>query len=260
MLLTGAAGAVASMVRPSLRKLYNVRLSDKKRVSTLSYGERFVKADLRNFSSLRRAVRGVDAIIHLGAVSKEGPFKMIELANIAGIYNVLEAARLEGVKRLIFASSGHVTGFYPRSHRTTVDHHVRPDTLYAASKAFGEALSSLYADKHGLEILCIRIGHVTLVPQDTSSNIWVSPDDLLQLIRLGLESTSLHYDIVYGVSDNPLKWWDNSHAERLGYRPKHSAAAFTSIAHSKAPDSIADFFQGGNFASRGFAGKIPQTT
>jgi len=127
---------------------------------------------------------------------------------------------LEGVRRIVFASSNHVVGFYRRDQRIAADAPVRPDSRYGVSKAFGEALASLYADKYGSEVLSIRIGNVGERPVDVRRlSIWISPRDLCQLIRIGLETAGLRHEIVYGASDNRRGWWDNSNAFRLGYRP-----------------------------------------
>ena len=124
----------------------------------------------------------------------------------------------------MFASSNHVVGFYPRQRRIGVDAPVRPDSRYGVSKAFGEALAALYAYKHGLRVTCLRIGNVGDVPADRRRlSIWLAPQDLVQLIRIGLEHPDIRYEIFYGASDNARGWWDNSAAFRLGYRPQGRA-------------------------------------
>ena len=119
-----------------------------------------VAADLDDIEALRKAIAGVDGIVHLGGYSVEAEWDTIHAANIVGCYNLFEAARLEGVRRIVFASSNHAVGFYPRSQTIGIDAPVRPDTRYGLSKAFGEALGALYAYKYGAEVLSIRIGNV----------------------------------------------------------------------------------------------------
>ena len=137
------------------------------------------------------------------AISVEGPWETILQSNIIGCYNLFEAARRKGVKRVVFASSNHAVGFYPRYHRIGIDVTVRPDSRYGVSKAFGEALGSLYADKHGLRVLCLRIGNVGDKPLDKRRlSIWISPEDLAQLVRIGLEHPDLRFEIFYGASNN----------------------------------------------------------
>jgi uronate dehydrogenase len=192
-------------------------------------------------------------------LSVEGPWETILQSNIIGCRNQFEAARRKGVKRVVFASSNHAIGFYPRYHRIGVDVTVRPDSRYGVSKAFGEALGALYADKHGLGVLCLRIGNVGDKPLDQRRlSIWVNPQDLVQLIRIGLEHPDLRYEIFYGASSNERSWWDNSRAHEFGYRPTGRAEQFREEAMAAqaklAPDPVGDFFQGGTFCGQEFDG------
>jgi len=221
-------------------------------VADVCEGEEAVTGDLADPASVARAVEGVDGIIHLGAFSVEGPWEAILGSNIVGAYNVFEAARMANVKRVVFASSNHAVGFYRREHKIGVDVTVRPDSRYGLSKCFGEALGSLYADKYGAEVLCIRIGNVETRPLDVRRlAIWISPRDLYQLFRIGLEHPQLKYEIVYGMSDNARAWWDNTNALRLGYRPEDRSedyAAQVLAAHpEKSGDDLVDERQGGSF-------------
>ncbi len=264
VLLTGAAGGVGTMLRRLLKGVYaELRLSDIVKPADLGKDDEFVQADLADMAAVEKIVEGVDGIIHMGGVSVEKPWEAIHQANIVGGYNLFEAARRHGVKRVVFASSNHAVGFYRRNRRIGTEVPVRPDSRYGVSKAFGEALAALYADKYGLRVLCIRIGNVTDKPADMRRlSIWVSPDDLVQLIRIGLEHPSLTYEIVYGASDNARSWWDNAAAFRLGYRP--AGRAEDHLAHAlegqaRLPrDPIGDLFEGGPFCSSEFAGD-PET-
>src|SRR5262249_46354592 len=155
-------------------------------IAGLVEGEASAPADLANLAQLRKAVTGVDGIIHLGGISSETAIEPILRANIVGCYNLFEAARLEGVKRIVFASSGHTTGFYERSERVSVEIPTRPDSRYGLSKVFGEGLGSLYADKYDAEVLSIRIGYAVKEPDSVFAlSLWISPRDLVQLIRIG---------------------------------------------------------------------------
>jgi uronate dehydrogenase len=245
-----------------LKGIYpDIRLSDVKRPADLSAGETFLEADLANPAEVENAVAGVDGIVHLGGFSVEGPWDTILQANIIGCYNLFEAARRHRVERVVFASSNHVVGFYPRQRRIGVDAALRPDSRYGVSKAFGEAVAALYAFKYGLRVTCIRIGNFGDVPVDRRRlSIWIAPQDLLQLICIGLEHPEIRYEIFYGVSDNARGWWDNSTAFRLGYRPQgrseeHSAAALA--AQAKLPaDPVGDWYQGGSFCSEEFSNGV----
>ena len=167
IVFTGAAGGIGTMTRPLLAKRYpGLVLSDRVAPKDLQPGETFVKADLTKPDEVAAAVAGAHSVIHLGGHSVEGPWETILNANIIGCYNLFEAARQAGVKRVIFASSNHAVGFYPRKRRIGTDVTVRPDSRYGVSKAFGEALGALYADKHGMIVTCLRIGNVGYKPLD----------------------------------------------------------------------------------------------
>jgi uronate dehydrogenase len=255
VLITGAAGGIGTRLRVLLTGVYpRLRLTDVKTPPDLKAEDAFVQADLADLAAVEKAVAGVDGIVHLGGFSVEGPWETIHSANIVGCYNLFEAARRHGVKRIVFASSNHAIGFYPRNRRIGTDAPVRPDSRYGVSKAFGEALAALYAFKHGLRVTCIRIGNFGDAPLDRRRlSIWIKPEDLAQLVRIGLEHPDIHYEIFYGVSDNDRGWWDNAAAFRYGYRPRgrseeHRDAALA--AQAKLPDDpIADWYQGGPFCS-----------
>ncbi len=264
VLLTGAAGGVGTVLRKLLQGVYaELRLSDVVEPKGLGKDEKFVPADLADMAAVEKIVKGIDGIIHLGGVSIEKPWEMVHQANIVGCYNLFEAARKHRVKRVVFASSNHAIGFYRRRRRIGTDAPVRPDSRYGVSKAFGEALGALYADKYGLRVLCIRIGNFGDKPADLRRmSIWISPDDLVQLIRIGLEHPALTYEIVYGASDNARSWWDNAAAFRLGYKPagrSEDHLAHALAGQAKLPrDPIGDTFQGGPFCSDEFDGD-PET-
>jgi uronate dehydrogenase len=260
VLLTGAAGNIGGRLRRLLPPIYpELRLSDIKAPADLRNDEEFVAAELGDLAELEKVVAGVEGIIHLGGHSLEGSWETILNANIIGCRNLFEAARRQGVARVVFASSNHAVGFYPRVQRIGSDVTVRPDTRYGLSKAFGEALAALYADKYGLRVLCLRIGNLGDRPLDQRRlSIWLSPDDLVQLIRIGLEHPDLEYEIFYGASLNERAWWDNSRAYTYGYRPTGRGEAFRDQAMAEqaklAADPVGDYYQGGSFCAQEFAG------
>jgi uronate dehydrogenase len=251
VLLTGAAGDVGSHLRRELGGRYRLRLSDVKPVANLGAHEEFMPADIAVMEQVGPLMKGVDAIVHLGGFSVEGPWEAIHRANIVGCYNVFEAARAHGVKRILFATSNHAVGFYRRDE--TIDHRVypRPDSRYGVSKVFGEAMGSLYADKYGLEVFNMRIGNVNPRPIDKRRlSIWISPRDLAQLVAIGIEHPDIKFEIVYGVSGNQRSWYDNSNAERLGYKPQDdSEGQAAEVLKNEKPgaDPRTEMYQGGTF-------------
>jgi len=253
ILITGAAGDVGTHLRRELAGKYKIRASDLRDLKESFKGQRFARADISRMSDAMRITKGVDAIVHLGGYSVEGPWEGILSANIVGCYNIFEAARRNGVKRILFPTSNHATGFYRRNH--TIDHRVypKPDSRYGVSKVFGEALASLYADKYGMEMFCMRIGNVNPTPIDKRRlSLLFTPRDLAQLVTIGIEHPKIRFEIVYGVSKNTRNWYDNSNARRLGYRPKDDSEKWAKdvLAREKpSKDRVAELHQGGAFCS-----------
>jgi uronate dehydrogenase len=251
VLITGATGDVGSHLRRELAGKYRLVLSDKRNLKK-EKGEKFIRADVSKMADALKITRGVDAIVHLGGYSVEGPWEGILQANIIGCHNVFEAARRNGVKRIIFPTSNHAVGFYRRDQ--TIDHRVypKPDGRYGVSKVFGEALGSLYADKYGMEMFMIRIGNVNPVPIDKRRlSIWFSPRDLAQLVCIGIDRPGIKFEIVYGISGNKRAWYDNANAYRLGYKPQDDAETYAAevLAREKAGDPVAELYQGGVFCA-----------
>lgn len=266
ILLTGAGGDVGRRLRPMLLKRYaSLVLSDRTEIDDLAEGETFRQADLADAAAVRDACRGIDAIVHLGGQSVEAPWEIVDAANIQGAVNLFEAARQGGVKRVVFASSNHAVGMYSRARKIGTETRVRPDSRYGLSKAFGEALGALYADKHGLRVLSIRIGNVADRPADLRRlSIWLHPEDLFRLCVIGLEHPDLHCEVVYGASDNIRSFWDNSAAFRLGYRPAHRAEDHVDFALAEQArlikgDAVTETLQGGTFAADEFDGDLERT-
>jgi uronate dehydrogenase len=251
ILITGAAGDVGTHLRRELAGKYRIRASDLRPLKKIA-DESFTRADISRMADALRITRGVDAVVHLGGYSVEGPWEGILSANIVGCYNVFEAARRNGVKRIIFPTSNHAVGFYRRTQ--TIDHRVpvRPDGRYGVSKVFGEALGSLYADKYGMQVFCMRVGNVNPAPIDKRRlSIWFSPRDLAQLVTIGIEHPAIRFEIVYGVSGNRRSWYDNSNAARLGYRPQDDSEKFAAevLARETPGDPVAELYQGGVFCA-----------
>ncbi len=258
VLITGAGGGIGRSLRETLHGVYPVlRVSDRVDIGPARAGEEVDRTELADRAAVERMVEGCDGIIHLGGISGENTWEKILEGNIVGLYNVFEAARLAGVKRIVMATSNHAVGFYRRDQ--TINHNVmvRPDSRYGVSKAFSEALGSLYSDKHGIGFFGVRIGNFGTRPIDKRRlSIWISPRDLTQLVRIGLEHPDIRYEIVYGVSNNRRSWYDNSNAVRLGYRPQDDSEPYAAEVLAKEPagaDPIAERRQGGTFCAEEYS-------
>src|ERR1700749_2595885 len=216
VLITGAAGGIGARLRQLLAGVYpRLRFSDIRAPADLAGDPSFMQADIADLAQVEKIVDGVDGIVHLGGESVEQSWDRILRANIVGCYNLFEAARRKKVKRIVFASSNHPVAFYPRQRKIGTDEPVRPDSRYGVSKAFGESLGALYAYKHGLRVTCIRIGNFADAPVDERRlAIWISGEDLVQLIRIRLEHPDLRHEIFFGASHNERSWWDNEAAYR----------------------------------------------
>jgi uronate dehydrogenase len=254
ILLTGAAGGLGKALRPRLANDCTVlRLSDiTPTPNELAPHEEWQTVDLADRGAVLNLCAGVNAIVHLGGVSIERPFDEILPANIVGVYNLYEAARKQGVKRVVFASSNHVTGFYKQSETIDASAAPRPDGMYGISKAFGEDLSRFYFDRHGIETACLRIGSSLPEPKDRRMLAsWLSFDDLHRLITACLTTPVLGHSIVFGMSNNAVTWWDNRLAKHVGYVPQDSSDIFRDAVYARtaAPDLTdpAVIYQGGGF-------------
>jgi uronate dehydrogenase len=226
LLITGAAGGVGTMLRAGLHSVAGeTRLVDLRPID----GEEVMLGDITDLDFARRAIAGCDGCVHLAAIPVEAPFDQILHSNLRGAWTVFEAARLEGCERVVFASSNHATGFYPITRRVKTSDPVRPDTYYGVSKVFGEALGSMYHDKFGLRVACIRIGSARPRPFDERHlSTWLSPGDLARLVTACLTSPELGFAVVYGVSRNRRGWWDLEPGRRLGYEPQDDSEVYAS--------------------------------
>jgi uronate dehydrogenase len=257
LLLTGAAGNLGGELRPRLARYCDtLRLSHRTDMGPAGAGEEVVIADLANKDAVLHLLAGVDAVVHMGGVSTEQPWDAILAGNIVGAYNLYEAARRNGVKRIVFASSNHVTGFYRQDQVIGPKDPVRPDGLYGLSKAFGENLAQLYWDRYGIETVSLRIGSSFTAPKDRRMlATWMSFDDTERLVVAALTAPVVGHTIIYGMSDNTTTWWDNTSARHIGYRPQDSSEVFRAEVEARQPvldaNDPAVLYQGGAFVRTG---------
>lgn len=257
LLLTGAAGGLGKVLRETLRPYANViRLSDIADIAPAQdHHEEVVICDLADKQAVHQLVEGVDAILHFGGVSTEHSFEDILGANICGVFHIYEAARRHGVKRVIFASSNHVIGFYKQDEVIDAHSPRRPDSYYGLSKSYGEDMASFYFDRYGIETVSVRIGSSFPEPQNRRMmSTWLSFGDLTQLLECALYAPNVGHTVVYGVSDNKNVWWDNRFAAGLGYKPQDNSEVFRDKVEAQpmpAADDPAMVYQGGAFVASG---------
>lgn len=256
LLLTGAAGGLGQHLRASLKPFCTtLRLSDIADLGEARAGEELMPCDLADKAAVDHLLQGCYAVVHMGGLSTEHSFEQILEANIKGVFHLYEAARRHGIKRVIFASSNHVIGFHKQGEVIDANCVKRPDSYYGLSKSYGEDLSRFYFDRYGVQSACIRIGSSFPEAKDRRMLVtWMSYRDLTELIRCCLFAPQLRHTIVYGMSDNRDKWWDNSCAAHLGFKPQDNSEPFRAKAESLPPlaqDDPARVYQGGGFVKMG---------
>ncbi|NMM00808.1 NAD(P)-dependent oxidoreductase [Paraburkholderia sp. RP-4-7] len=257
LLLTGAAGNLGRQLRAALPAWADtVRVSDIAPLGEVAEHEEAAVVDLADRDAVLALLEGVDAVVHLGGISVEAPFDDLLESNIRGLYNLYSAAQKQGVRRVVYASSNHAVGFHPVTSVLDTDAPLRPDCLYGVTKCFGEALSRYYFDRFGLETVCLRIGSSFEQPKNPRMLVtYLSYRDLIELVRCSLFTNRVGHAIVYGVSDNRIKWVDNTKAAFLGFRPQDSSMEFEHLFAVNAPTSDLNDptqrFQGGPFVLAG---------
>jgi uronate dehydrogenase len=257
LLLTGAAGGLGKVLRSRLKAYCEtLRLSDIADLGSAAAGEELRPVKLEDRAGVLSLLEGVNAVVHLGGVSTEQHFDLILQANIVGTYNLYEAARKHGVKRIVFASSNHVTGFYRQDEVIDAAAPMRPDGHYGISKAYGENLAQFYFDRYGIETVSLRIGSSFPEPKDRRMlATWMSFDDLERLVMASLTAPVVGHSVIYGMSDNTTTWWDNTSARHIGYRPQDSSEQFRAAVEARQPtvdqNDPAALYQGGAFVRTG---------
>lgn len=235
VLITGINGNIGTILHGALKITHDIYGIDQEG----EFSERVVEANIAEYKKLADAIQKfspLDAIVHLaGNPHVDATWEEVLSSNIVGTRNVFEAAREFVVRRVIFASSNHVTGAYEgfgqdlhlhKQHeprKISPQDPIRPDSDYGVSKAFGEAVARYYCARWGIEAICLRIGVV--LPDDDptkslhSRKIWLSHRDLVQLVEKSL-TANVVFGIYYGVSENKGRFWDIANArDELGYIP-----------------------------------------
>jgi nucleoside-diphosphate-sugar epimerase len=250
VLVTGSEGLIGGILRERLADRFELTALTRDAAPFPSH-----IGDISDLDSILPAFEGVQSVVHLAASAAVGSsWEQVLKNNLIGAYNVFEAARRHGVERVVFASSNHAVGSYedadapqiyePNNPRDVDEHaDLRPDSLYGVSKVFGEALGRYYADHQGLRVIALRIGWVMENddPDDLSDDdgegldprtrraqrraMWLSHRDTAELVACAL-TADVRWALVYGVSDNPGRFWSLDHArDVLGFVPQDAAPA-----------------------------------
>jgi nucleoside-diphosphate-sugar epimerase len=240
LLITGINGLIGTILRKGLERAFDIYGLGR----TGPFSDRIFEANIREYNQIADVFRRIEPFGYpvqlAGNPRVEAEWDSVLRDNIVGTRNVLEAAREFKVRRVVFASSNHVTGAYegfePHQHLhkehesrlISVQDPIRPDSYYGVSKVFGEALARYYCARWGIEFVCLRIGSVLPDDDPTVSprflKTWLSHRDLIQLVEKSLKS-SVTFGIYYGVSNNKGAFWDISNARlELGYSPEDDAS------------------------------------
>jgi uronate dehydrogenase len=263
ILITGAAGAIGTLLRAELRRPgRELVLLDVAAPPPAQPGEpvEIVTASVDDLDAVLAAATGTDAIIHLGSLITDRRWEEYARVNITGTYVVLEAARRAGVPRVVYASSNHAVGFLERPRAAgppvPADHSPRPDSLYGVGKVASEALGSLYHDRHGLDVVCARIGSCRPVPDDRRCLwSWLSYPDAVRLMEAALSVPHPGFRIVWGVSANTRGWWSLAEGRAIGYLPQDDAEVYAEAilaAPAGGPDAADPRHLGGPYTAPGF--------
>ena len=228
IVLTGAAGRLGSYLREPLVNLADELVSTDivPDIGKRYERETYVRADLAVYDEIAPVLEGADMVVHFGAIVDEAPFEKMLGPNFIGAYNVWEAAHKHGLRRVVYASSIHAVGMYPKTECIGVDVPHRPDTFYGLAKCFAEDLGRMYWEKRGLESVCLRILSCAKVTNPRALGSWLSYPDLIQLVTRSIDTPVTGFSIIYGVSNNDRAPVDNAKAAFLGFRPKDNAEQF----------------------------------
>ncbi len=236
IVLTGACGRLGSYLREPLSKMADRLVSSDRSAAPakLYDGETFVQADLADLAAMTALLKDADMVVHFGGSPDEAPFDTILHSNIIGSYNIWEAARINKVRRVVYASSIHAVGMHPKQDFIGTDVAHRPDTYYGLSKCFAEDLGQMYWDKLGIEAVCLRILSCAQVTSTRALGSWLSYDDLIQLVTRAIDTPTTGFSIIYGVSNNDRAPVDNRLASHIGYRPRDNAEQFAAAIFAEA--------------------------
>jgi uronate dehydrogenase len=251
-LLTGASGTLGRLLVPNLAAAgFRLALTDQVQFpDRLPEQAVFASADLTDRDRLDAVCpEDVTSIVHFGGINTETAPDKINAANITGAINIFEIARSRGC-RVVYASSNHAIGFYPRTQPLTVADPYRPDGFYGLSKAYVELLGRMYYDKHAIESVHLRIGSCLPAPTEIRHlSTWLSYADLTRLVIASLTASDPGFAVIWGISRNSRRWWTGDDAGRIGFTPEDDAESFANSIEPESGTAISETFQGGLFCT-----------
>ena len=245
VLVTGASGLIGGLIVKHLAGKYDFTALNRRPVEDIPC----TQADISDLDAILPAFEGVDMVVHMANyIDDVFDWEKHLSAGIIGTRNVFEAARIHGVRRVVYGSTGDTQTGYEYDKSLPYGHigagkyddvpgdwpmithldPVRPKSVYGACKVFGEALARYYSDVFDMSILCIRLGAVTPANRPTQRRQamgYLSHRDCVSVVDKCLQAPpSLKFDIFRATSNNKYRWIDIEHTKDvLGWEPRDSA-------------------------------------
>ncbi len=237
IVLVGGLGTIGRILQEGLSDDYELIILDISEPSKKN--KNVIRCDVARIDQLMSAIpENVYALVNLTQVEDQSPVsdeKGVRLCSdvyVVGAYNVLLAAARKGIKKVVFASTNHVTGSYEAGGLSSLGREIRaddyplPDSVYGAMKLCGELFGYIFSREKNISVTCLRIGTVVedevsfLRSDDRAHRTILSKTDTVDIFKKAIE-TKIKYGVYYGVSDNPGKPWNISDTvDRLGFCPR----------------------------------------
>ncbi len=216
ILITGAAGSVGSTLVKGMKDRYSIRGLDRQPMAGI---EDAIIGDVADLDLVRQVTKDMDAVVHLTGVDHE--WEGVLQSNLIGTYNIFEACRLNGVRRIVYASRAGVLGPYPQNIMRTIDMIPRPVGHYTVSKVFGEAMGYSYSSRYDIEFVGVRIGNFNRTRPQTEHPHHLSHGDAVRVFERAIIHPNVKYEVVFGVSDSNWPMYDLDHGRlAIGYYPQ----------------------------------------
>jgi uronate dehydrogenase len=249
VLVTGAAGSIGQVVSAGLRDLgHDVRGLDRVQAPTVD-----VVGDCLDPEAVAQGIDGIEAVVHLAGTPEEDRLALELESHVLTTATLLDAMVVAGARRMVYASSNHAVGMHESGGLLSADARPRPDTFYGVAKVAAEATVSLYADRHPLSGVALRIGSFLPRPQ-TMRHLatWLSPADCVRMMQAALTAEVHGLAVVYGISANTRGWWDLRPGRALGYDPQDDAEAYAAEIATRPDDPAEAARVGGPYAGPAF--------